>query len=74
MRSIADAGVDKEVESGTVVTLNGGNSKDPEGELLKYSWAQTTGSPVILGSKDKALRLLLQSRIQFLLIAFILSN
>ena len=54
MPPIADAGVDQEVESGTLVTLNGGNSKDPEGEPLKYSWVQTTGSPVILGGKDKA--------------------
>ena len=50
---IADAGVDQAVKPNTVVTLNGDNSNDPEGKLLKYSWAQTSGTPVVLNGKDK---------------------
>jgi hypothetical protein len=51
---VADAGEDQVVGSGAIVTLNGSNSKDPEGELLKYSWIQDTGIPVSLDGKDKA--------------------
>lgn len=37
-----------DVEPGTVITLNGGGSADPDGSLVSYSWAQTTGPAVTL--------------------------
>ena len=49
---LADAGLDQAVTINTLVTLNGGGSSDPDGNLpLLYSWTQTGGSPpVVLSS------------------------
>jgi hypothetical protein len=33
-----------------MVTLIGSNSSDPEGNVAKYAWVQTTGTPVTLSS------------------------
>ena len=45
---LANAGPDQNVSEGMVVTLDGSNSTDPEGDSLSFSWSQTQGSPVIL--------------------------
>jgi len=41
---VADAGTDIDAFVGSNVILNGGNSSDPEGGALEYSW-ELTGSP-----------------------------
>ena len=38
---LANAGVDQTVRAGTVVTLDGSNSTDPNGSIASYAWAQT---------------------------------
>jgi len=45
---IPDAGPDEYVVGGSIVTLNGAGSRDPEGGVLKYYWVQTQGTPVLL--------------------------
>jgi len=47
---ISNAGVDQTVNEGTLVTLNGAGSSDPNGDALTYSWAQITGPTVTLSS------------------------
>ena len=44
----ADAGSDKFVMEGGLVTLDGTGSSDPDGDTLTYSWTQTAGTNVIL--------------------------
>ncbi|MGA1797098.1 MAG: PKD domain-containing protein, partial [bacterium] len=44
----ANAGVDQTVNEGTVVTLDGTNSSDPEGSIAGYQWTQTAGTGVAL--------------------------
>lgn len=44
----AVAGAGQRVVSGALVTLNGGGSNDPDGDVLTYSWTQTLGPGVIL--------------------------
>ena len=51
---IADAGVDQTVTEGTQVTLNGGNSTDPGGDIDTYSWEQLDGLTVELLNADSA--------------------
>jgi hypothetical protein len=43
---MAYAGLDQQVEPGATVTLDGGASNDPNGDLLTYHWAQTGGVAV----------------------------
>lgn len=44
---VADAGTGLvNIEPGTVVTLNGSGSADPDGTISTYSWTQTTGPSV----------------------------
>ena len=45
---LADAGPDQQVSEGLRVMLNGGNSSDPDGDNLAFSWSQIQGSPVKL--------------------------
>ena len=44
---VADAGSDQSVGTGTLVTLDGSSSSDPDGNLpLSYGWTQTGGPAV----------------------------
>lgn len=49
---IAHAGPDLTVKEGTTVLLNGLRSTDPDGDLLKYEWAQIRGNKVSLLDLD----------------------
>jgi predicted secreted protein len=44
----ADAGVDKNVDEKTTVTLNGSNSSDPDDGLKSFRWKQAAGPAVTL--------------------------
>ena len=46
----ANAGVDQTVRAGTVVTLDGSNSTDPNGTIASYIWKQTAGTAVTLSN------------------------
>jgi len=48
----ANAGSDLTVSSGNVVTLNGGNSLDPDHDSISYRWVQTGGTAVVLNGSD----------------------
>ena len=41
---VASAGPNQAVNSGTVVTLNGSGSNDPDGTVASYAWTQTAGT------------------------------
>ena len=43
----ANAGPDKEVIEGDKITLDGGNSLDPDGSIVSSSWKQISGSPPV---------------------------
>jgi len=45
---VANAGLDQMVDEGSVVTLNGSASNDPDDGIGTYSWSQLKGSPVTL--------------------------
>jgi subtilisin family serine protease len=45
---IANAGPDQTVASGSVVTLDGSGSSDPDGTITSYAWTQTAGPSVTL--------------------------
>jgi extracellular elastinolytic metalloproteinase len=47
---LANAGPDQNVTVNTLVTLNGGQSSDPEGSPLTFSWAQISGPSVSLNN------------------------
>jgi len=44
----ADAGVNRKVQPGTLVTLDGSKSADDEDGIASYQWRQTAGKPVNL--------------------------
>ena len=50
----ADAGPNETVAAGATVTLDGSRSVDPEGHPLGYTWNQTDGPDVDLGSANTA--------------------
>ena len=47
---VANAGPNQTVDSGTLVTLNGAQSYDPDGNIVRYAWTQTGGTTVTLSS------------------------
>lgn len=51
---VADAGILQQVEAGTLVTLDGSKSHDPEGAPLTYSWRKISGPDVTLSATDVA--------------------
>ena len=50
---VADAGKNQTVNAGHIATIDASGSKDPDGDLLKYSWKQTAGPAVTLSGADK---------------------
>jgi hypothetical protein len=52
---MADAGPDRTVTEGSLVTLDGSNSTDPDGHIIAYHWEQITGTPMTL-SDNAAVR------------------
>jgi choice-of-anchor B domain-containing protein len=50
----AVAGAGQTVVGGAVVTLNGGQSNDPDGDSLTFQWQQTGGTPVSLSDATSA--------------------
>jgi len=46
----AEAGPDQVVDAGSIVTLNGGGSSDPNEDTLSYAWSQKEGTAVWLQS------------------------
>jgi len=50
LEPVANAGQDQSVIFGSVVTLNGSASADPDGTIESYQWSQTEGASVELSS------------------------
>lgn len=50
----ADAGADQSAAPGARISLDGSASSDPDGDILTYSWAQTSGIEVVLSSTTSA--------------------
>ena len=51
---VADAGIDQKVSSGEIVTLDGSDSIDPDGEIASYQWVQMSGPGVIVNNADSS--------------------
>jgi hypothetical protein len=49
---IANAGADKTVDEGTLVTLDGSASYDPDGDPITYQWEQIQGPSVTLSDPN----------------------
>jgi hypothetical protein len=50
----SNAGGNQRVAGGTVVTLNGSASNDPDNDALTYAWTQTLGQSVTLSNANSA--------------------
>ncbi len=51
---LAEAGNNQNVSEGASVTLNGSASSDPDGNIVRYDWTQTSGSAVAIVDDDPA--------------------
>ena len=51
---ISDAGADQSVNTGVNVSLNGANSRDPDGDPITYAWAETSASGITLSNANTA--------------------
>ncbi len=51
---IANAGLDQNVNEGSLVTLNGSGSSDPDGNPLTFFWTQTAGPAATLSNSTSA--------------------
>lgn len=51
----AVAGASQTVEPGALVTLDGNQSNDPDGDALTYLWTQTAGAAVTLNGADTSI-------------------
>ena len=49
---VARTGPDQTVPEGTVVTLDGSNSYDPNGDIVSYAWEQISGTQVALSNPN----------------------
>ncbi|MDH3806647.1 MAG: choice-of-anchor B family protein, partial [Gammaproteobacteria bacterium] len=49
------AGMSQTVAPGSMVTLDGSQSNDPEGDTLTYQWTQVTGNGVTLNNANSAI-------------------
>lgn len=49
---VADAGHDQTAREGSLVTLDGSHSYDPDGSIASYFWEQTDGTAMILSAPD----------------------
>ena len=47
-RPLAEAGLDREVVQGVAVVLDGGGSRDPDGEVVSYAWTITAPDGTVL--------------------------
>lgn len=52
---IADAGDNQTVAPGSIVTLNGLRSKDPDNDPLYYTWYQKSGNPIIISGYNSSI-------------------
>ena len=53
MSPTANAGIDQVVSEGDLVTLDGSNSSDSDGEIIAYVWEQISGPIVSLSDYDQ---------------------
>ncbi len=51
---IANAGTDRVVDFGVLVTLDGSESNDPDGSIVSYEWSQISGVLVTLSATDQS--------------------
>ncbi len=51
---VAEPGADQRVKEGSLVTLDGSSSYDPDVDPITYRWEQTGGQPVMLNGMDTA--------------------
>jgi fibronectin type 3 domain-containing protein len=51
---VASAGQDQTVDAWTNVTLDGSQSRDPDGAIVAYSWTQTQGPAVQINGSSQA--------------------
>jgi Bacterial Ig domain/Right handed beta helix region len=65
---VANAGQSLTVTSGTIVSLNGTSSFDPDGDSISYHWAQTAGPSVTLSNSAAASPVLTAPAVQGLTI------